>query len=237
MIKKYKRIMLKFSGEVLLGKNGDAIDFVVLEKLCKEIVALHKKKLEIVVVVGGGNIWRYRDNKGKGLPRVESDFMGMMATIMNGAAMKATLERLGAKARVMSALNVAEIAEPYVRQKALDHLDQGRILVCAGGTGRPFFTTDSAAALRGLELNCDVLLKATKVDGVYDSDPMKNKKAKRYDSITFDEVLKRKLAFMDTTASALCREGNLPVVVFDLMKKGNLSKAASAKKIGTLVHV
>ena len=229
--------MLKFSGEVLLGKNGDAIDFVVLEKLCKEIVALHKKKLEIVVVVGGGNIWRYRDNKGKGLPRVESDFMGMMATIMNGAAMKATLERLGAKARVMSALNVAEIAEPYVRQKALDHLDQGRILVCAGGTGRPFFTTDSAAALRGLELNCDVLLKATKVDGVYDSDPMKNKKAKRYDSITFDEVLKRKLAFMDTTASALCREGNLPVVVFDLMKKGNLSKAASAKKIGTLVHV
>ena len=237
MAKSYKRIMLKFSGEVLRGKGSDVIDFDVLEKLAKEIAALHKKKLQIAVVVGGGNIWRYRDNKGKGMPRVESDFMGMMATVMNASAMQATLERLGVPARVVSALAVDEVAEPYVRRKALDHLEHGRVLICAGGTGRPFFTTDSAAALRGLELDCDVFLKATKVDGVYDKDPMKYKNAKRFTKISFDEVLKRKLEFMDTTASALCREGGLSVVVFDLMKKGNLAKVVAQKNVGTMVHV
>jgi uridylate kinase len=237
MAKHYKRIMLKFSGEVLKGKD-ESIDFSVMEKLCKEIKDLHKKKIQIAVVVGGGNIWRYRDNKGKGISRVESDFMGMTATVMNGMAMQSTLERLGVPARVMSALTVQELAEPYVRRKALDHLNSGRVLICAGGTGRPFFTTDSAAALRGLELDCEVFLKATKVDGVYDKDPMKHKNAKRYDSITFDEVLKKRLAFMDQTASALCREGNLKVVVFDLMKKGNLGKVvAGSKTVGTTVHV
>ncbi|MDP2625044.1 MAG: UMP kinase [Candidatus Peregrinibacteria bacterium] len=235
--KAYKRIMLKFSGEVLAGKGDEMIDFDVLERLCKEIVDLHKKKYEIAVVVGGGNIWRYRDNTGKGIPRVESDFLGMMATVMNGVAMRSVFERLGVEARVVSALPVAEVAEPYVRRRALAHLEKGHIVICTGGTGRPFFTTDSGAALRALELNCDVFLKATKVDGVYDSDPMKNKKAKKFDTISFDKVLEKRLAFMDSTASALCREGGVPVIVFDLMKKGNLSAAAAGKKVGTLVHV
>lgn len=243
------RIVLKFSGEVLRGKtvNGDAgdpIDFGVLEGLAKEIKGIlgkggqgnrDKFPLEICLIMGGGNIWRYRDNKGKGMGRVESDFMGMMATVMNGMALLSVLENLGVPTRLMSALPVAEVAEPYVRRKALHHLKKGRVLICAGGTGRPFFTTDSAAALRGLELKCDVFLKATKVDGVYDSDPMKNKRAKRFETISFDEVLERRLEFMDTTASALCREGKLPVVVFDLMKKGNLAKVVSGKKVGTRV--
>ncbi len=233
--KKSKRIMLKFSGEVLKGKGDESVDFVKLEKLAKQVKAV-SKKADMVMVIGGGNIWRYRDNKGKGIPRVESDFMGMMATVMNGVVMQAALEKLGVECRVMSALPVAEIAEPYVRRKALDHLNHGRVLICAGGTGRPFFTTDTAAALRGLELHCDVFLKATKVDGVYDKDPEKHKNAKRFKTITFDEVIKKKLAFMDTTASTLCREGGLEVVVFDLMKKGNLAAAVAGKKVGTYVH-
>lgn len=233
--KKSKRIMLKFSGEVLRGQGDDSIDFGKLEKLAKEVKEV-AKKMSVVMVIGGGNIWRYRDNKGKGIPRVESDFMGMMATVMNGVAMQAALEGMGVSCRVMSALPVAEIAEPYVRRKALDHLEHGRVVICAGGTGRPFFTTDTAAALRALELNCDVLLKATKVDGVYDKDPEKHKNAKLFKSITFDEVIKQKLAFMDITASTLCREGELPVVVFDLMKKGNLALAAAGKNVGTKVH-
>jgi uridylate kinase len=234
--KTYKRIMLKFSGEVLKGAD-EPIDFHVLEALCKEVKALHEKKIQIVIVVGGGNIWRYRDNKGKGMPRVESDFMGMTATVMNAAAMRAMFEHLGVPARAMSALNGTELAETYVRRKAIDYLDHNRVVICGGGTGRPFFTTDSAAALRGLELNCDVLLKATKVDGVYDKDPFKHKDAKRFKDISFDDVLKKKLEFMDATASALCREGNLPVVVFDLMKKGNLAKVADGKSVGTTIHI
>ncbi|PIR13324.1 MAG: UMP kinase [Flavobacteriales bacterium CG11_big_fil_rev_8_21_14_0_20_35_7] len=235
-IKPYKRIMLKFSGEVLKG-NDEPIDFAVLEDLCKEIKAIHRKKIQIAVVVGGGNIWRYRDNKEKGMPRVESDFMGMMSTLMNAAAMRATLERLGVPARVLSALYVSEMGEPYLRRKGLDHLEHHRVVICAGGTGHPFFTTDSAAALRGLELECDVFLKATKVDGVYDKDPMKHKNATLFKTIDFDQVLEKKLEFMDTTATALCREGKLPVVVFDLMKKGNLAKVVAGKSVGTMVHV
>lgn len=235
MAKKSKRIMLKFSGEVLRGGNDDSIDFGKLEKLAKEVKDV-AKKMGVVMVIGGGNIWRYRDNKEKGIPRVESDFMGMMATVMNGVAMQAALEGMGVSCRVMSALPVAEIAEPYVRRKALDYLEHGRVLICAGGTGRPFFTTDTAAALRALELDCDVLLKATKVDGVYNKDPEKYKDAKLFKTITFDEVIKQKLAFMDITASTLCREGGLPVVVFDLMKKGNLKLAAAGKNVGTKVY-
>lgn len=239
----FKRVVLKFSGEVLRGATplgggqaGDPIDFGVLEGLAKEIASVWAKgKREIIIIIGGGNIWRYRDNKGKGMGRVESDFMGMIATVMNGMALLSVLENLGVPTRLMSALPVAEVAEPYLRRKALHHLKKGRVLICAGGTGRPFFTTDSAAALRGLELGCDVFLKATKVDGVYDFDPMKNKRAKRFDKISFDEVLKRRLEFMDTTASALCREGKLPVIVFDLMKKGNLAKVVGGEKIGTKV--
>jgi len=233
----YRRILLKFSGEVLAGKRGDFFDFNVVKRVAKEIADLHKKGIEVVIVTGGGNIWRYRDNTGKGIPRVESDFLGMISTVMNGVVLQAELESLGVEARVLSALPIAEVAEPYVRRKGLKHLGQGHVLLCPGGTGRPFFTTDTAAAIRALELKCDVLLKATKVDGVYDSDPMKNKKAKKFTDITFDEVLERNLGFMDATATALCREGKLPVVVFDWGKKGNLWAAVQGKKVGTLVHV
>lgn len=236
MAKAYKRLMLKCSGEVLLGKNGDMIDFSILNGLAKQVAELHKKKFQVALVIGGGNIWRYRDNTGKGIPRVESDFLGMMATVMNAVAFQSALEGMGIPARVLSALPVAEVAEPYIRRKALHHLQKGRVVICAGGTGRPFFSTDTGAALRGLELNCDVLLKATKVDGVYTADPMKDKKAKKFTTITFDEVLSRRLEFMDSTAYSLCREGKLSVVVFDLMKKGNLLAAAQGKKVGTLVH-
>lgn len=235
--KSYRRIMLKFSGEVLRAQNGDPIDFSVLERLAKEIRTVHAKgKRQVAVVVGGGNIWRYRDNKGKGVPHVESDFMGMMATVMNGMALQAVLERLGVPCRLLSALPVSEVAEPYIRRKAMHHLEKGRVVICAGGTGRPFFTTDSAAALRGLELECDVFLKATKVDGVYDKDPMKHKDAKKFSRLSLDEVLSRRLEFMDATASALCREGGLSVVVFDLMKAGNLAKVVVGKSVGTLIH-
>lgn len=234
---KYSRIMLKFSGEVLQGKDGESIDFKTLGNLATQIKQVHDSKVQIALVIGGGNIWRYRDHQGDGLPRVDSDFVGMMATVMNGIALQSALEKLGVPARVLSALPVASVVEPYIRRKALHHLEKGRVVICVGGTGSPFFTTDTAAALRGLELHCDILLKATKVDGVYDSDPVKNSDAKRYDSISFDEVLQKQLAFMDTTASALCREGKLEVVVFDLMKPGNLQAVASGQSIGTHVHI
>lgn len=232
----YRRLMLKFSGEMLLGKSGEAIDFNLVKQCVQDLAALQKKGFALAVVLGGGNIWRYRDHKGGGIPRVESDFLGMMATVMNGVALQCALEQIGIPARLLSALPVAEVAEPYIRRKALHHLAKGRVVICAGGTGRPFFSTDTGAALRALELNCDVLLKATKVDGVYDSDPMKNKKAKRFTKISFDEVLERQLGVMDLTAATLCREGKLPVLVFDMKKKGNLMAAAMGKPVGTVVY-
>lgn len=234
--KKYRRVLLKFSGEVLAGKEDELFDFSVMDRLALELKALQKKGIQVALVMGGGNIWRYRDHVAKAIPRVESDFLGMMATVMNGVALQSVLERHGVPSRLMSALPVAEVAEPYVRRKALHHLNKGRVLLCAGGTGRPFFSTDTGAAVRALELGCEVLLKATKVDGVYDADPMKNPKAKRFSKITFDEVLDRQLGFMDTTASALCREGGLPVVVFDMSPKGQLAKVVAGGSIGTLVH-
>ncbi|KKT76962.1 MAG: Uridylate kinase [Candidatus Peregrinibacteria bacterium GW2011_GWA2_44_7] len=234
---KYSRIMLKFSGEVLQGKEGDPIDFSVLDRLAGEIAALHQQGVQIAVVIGGGNIWRYRDNSAESLPRVQSDFMGMMATVMNGVALHASLERAKIPARVFSALGGMDVVEPYVRAKVLHHLEKGRVVICVGGTGHPYFTTDSAAALRGLELQCNILLKATKVDGVYDRDPVKDSSAQRYETIRFQEVLEKRLAFMDSTASSLCWEGGLEVLVFDLMKPGNLSAAVQGLPVGTRVHV
>lgn len=236
MSARYRRVLLKFSGELLLGKGRTMIDLSELEALAKDVKTLQHKGFQIAMVLGGGNIWRYRDHKGKGIPRVESDFLGMLATVMNGVAVQTVFEQSGIPTRLMSALPVAEVAEPYIRRKALDHLAQGRVLICAGGTGRPFFTTDTAAALRALELKCDVFLKATKVDGVYDADPLKNKKAKRFDTLSFDELLERKLGVMDLTAATLCREGKLPVVVFNMNKKGNLMAAVTGKSVGTFVH-
>lgn len=228
--------MLKLSGEVLLGRRPSGISPNILKSLCEEIFEVKKLGADIAIVIGGGNIWRYRNYKETGLDRVTLDNMGILATVMNGLAMQNMFEALGAPCRVASAIDVPQIAEPYRRRKAIRHLEKGRIVICAGGTGSPFFTTDSAAALRGLELGCEILLKATKVSGVYDKDPEKYKHAKKFDDLTYHDVLQMELGFMDQAAVSLCKEGNLPILVFNLGKKGNIKKAVFGEKIGTLVH-
>lgn len=232
---KYKRVMLKLSGEVLLGKQDNGIDFQVLHNLCGEIVEVAKMGTEMVIVIGAGNIWRYRDNTGSGIDRVSSDYMGMLATIMNAVAMQSSIEEQGVYVRVCSALNIPQVAEPYLRRRAIRHLEKGRVVICAGGTGNPFFTTDSAAALRALELDCDVLLKATKVDGVYDKDPKKFKDAKKFKAMKYTDVLGMDLEFMDSAAVSLCKDSKLPIMIFDLTQKGNIKKAVEGKDIGTMV--
>lgn len=234
---KFRRIMLKLSGEVLQGHaEGSSIDYKILDGLCREIMEISDLGVQIVIVIGGGNIWRYRDFKETGIDRVVSDNIGMLATIMNAVAMQSTFEKLGVECRVSSAIDIPQIAEPYLRRKVLRHLEKGRIVICAGGTGSPFFTTDSAAALRALETNCDVLLKATKVDGVYDKDPKKFSDAKKFTKITYHEVLERDLEFMDQAAVSLCKESEIPVLVFNLEKHGNIKKAVLGENIGTLIH-
>jgi len=232
---KYKRIMIKLSGEVLLGGCASGIDHNVLESLCDEILEVRKLGVQIVIVIGGGNIWRYRDFKDTGIERVTSDNIGMLATIMNAVAMQSMFEKLGAVCRVASAIDIPQIAEPYLRRKVIRHLEKDRIVICAGGTGSPFFTTDSAAALRALETNCEVLLKATNVDGVYDKDPDKSKNAKKFDELTFHDVLEMDLEFMDQAAISLCKESNVPVVVFNLKKRGNIRAAVLGEKVGTII--
>ena len=232
---KYKRVMLKLSGEVLLGKQDSGIDFEVLHGLCGEIVEVAKMGTEVVVVIGAGNIWRYRDNTGSGIDRVSSDYMGMLATIMNAVAMQSAIEDQGVYVRVCSALNIPQVAEPYLRRRAIRHLEKGRVVICAGGTGNPFFTTDSAAALRALELDCNVLLKATKVDGVYDKDPKKHKDAKKFNSMKYTDVLGMDLAFMDSAAVSLCKDSKLPIIIFDLTEKGNIKRVVEGRNIGTVV--
>lgn len=232
--KGYKRIMLKISGEVL-GDRGNGICTKSLNNIAKEIASLNKNKIEVVVVNGGGNIWRYRDTKDAGIERTTSDYMGMMATIMNGVALQSAIERLGVTCRVATALDLPQIAEPYIRRRAMRHLEKKRIVICAGGTGNPYFTTDTAAALRAVELECDVILKATNVDGVYSADPKKDKKAKLYKNISYKEVISKNLKVMDQTAFSLCRDSGMEIVVFNMYKKGNILKAAKGQKIGTLV--
>lgn len=236
MRSKFKRVMLKLSGEVLLGDGSHGIDHKILDALCKEVLEIHKLGVQIVLVIGGGNIWRYRDFKDTGIERVTSDNIGMLATVMNAVAMQSTFEKLGVACRVASAIDIPQIAEPYLRRKVIRHLEKGRIVICAGGTGSPFFTTDSAAALRALETSCDVLLKATKVEGVYDKDPEKFKNAKKFDELTYQQVLEMDLAFMDQAAVSLCKESAVPIIVFNLEKRGNIKRAILGEKIGTFVH-
>lgn len=233
---KYKRVMLKLSGEVLLGELSSGIDHSVLNSLCKEIAEVHAKGVQIVIVIGAGNIWRYRDNTGSGIERVTSDNIGMLATIMNGVAMQSAFEKLGVECRVASAIDIPQVAEPFLRRKVLRHLEKGRIVICAGGTGNPFFTTDSAAALRALETDCEVVLKATKVDGVYDSDPKKNPQAKKFDELSYQQVLAMQLGFMDQAAVSLCSESKVPIYVFDLQKSGNIMRVVKGENVGTLIH-
>ncbi len=230
----YKRIMLKLSGEVFSGKNEYGIDKPTLDDIAEQVSEI-AKIAQIVIVVGGGNIWRYRDTKDSGIERTVSDAMGMLATVMNSVALQSALEEQGTHTRVLSAVEIPQLAEPFLRRKAIRHIEKGRIVICAGGTGNPFFTTDSAAALRASELSCDVLLKATNVDGVYDKDPNKFKDAKKYTELTYKEAMEKQLQVMDQAAFSLCQEQKLPIVVFNFMEKGNLLKAAKGEKIGTVV--
>jgi len=230
----YKRIMLKLSGEVFFGKGEYGIDKPALDDIARQVAEI-AKLTQVVLVVGGGNIWRYRDTKDSGIERTVSDAMGMLATIMNSVALQSALEEHGAHTRVLSAVDIPQLAEPFIRRKAMRHIEKGRVVICAGGTGNPYFTTDSAAALRALELSCDVLLKGTNVDGIYDKDPHKFKDAVKYETLTYQEALESHLQVMDQAAFSLCQEQNLPIVVFNFQEKGNLLKAAKGEKIGTLV--
>lgn len=212
------------------GMNQD-----IILNVANEIKTVMDKGIQVVVVVGGGNIWRFRDNEQSGIERTSSDYIGMMATIMNSVGLQSTLESIGVYTRVCSAINIPQLAEPYLRRRALRHLEKGRVVICAGGTGNPFFTTDSAAALRASELDCEALFKATNVDGVFDKDPNKHSDAVRYDSITYEEAIEKNLKIMDQAAFSLCREQQVPIRVFNFGEKGVLLKAALGKDVGTLV--
>lgn len=227
--------MLKISGEVLGDKEGHGIDVQALKKIAKEIADLNKHKIQVVVVNGGGNIWRYRDTKDSGIERTTSDYMGMIATIMNGVALQNAIEKNGVSCRVATAIDLPQIAEPYIRRKVIRHLEKNRIVICAGGTGNPYFTTDTAAALRAVELECDIILKATKVDGIYSADPNKDKKATLYKTLSYDEAIEKNLQVMDQTAFSLCRDSGMKIVVFNMHQKDAILHAALGETIGTLV--
>jgi uridylate kinase len=233
----YRRVLLKLSGEALMGDLDYGIEPAVIQRMAAEIAAVHAKGIEIAIVIGGGNIFRGAGLARSGMDRVTGDHMGMLATVMNALAIQDALESQGVFARVMSALQIHEVCEDYIRRRAIRHLEKGRVVILAAGTGNPFFTTDTAASLRAIEIGADILLKATKVDGVYDSDPMKNPDAKHYEAVSFDQVLADKLMVMDATAIVMCRDNRLPLRVFDLTKKNALVHAISGDAVGTLVSV
>jgi uridylate kinase len=232
----FKRVMLKLSGEVLKGGKSYGIDLAALQKISDDIRRVHALGIEIAVVIGGGNIFRGISESAKGMDRANADYMGMLATVINSLALQEYLEKDGVATRVMSAIQMPQIAEQYIRRRAMRHLEKKRVVIFAAGTGNPFFSTDTAAALRAQEINAEVILKATKVDGVYDKDPVKHADAKRFIELTYQEVLARKLGVMDMTAIALCMENSMPIVVFDLNVKGNIYNAVMGKKIGTFIR-
>ena len=233
---KYKRILLKLSGESLMGNGEYGIDPKMLGKYANEINAIIKKGVEVAVVIGGGNIYRGIQSEGAGFDRVQGDYMGMLATIINGMALQSALESISIKTRLLTAIRMEQVAEPYIRRKAMSHLQKGRVVIFGGGTGNPYFTTDTAAVLRAIEIEADVILKGTRVDGIYSADPEKNSSAKKYESISFDQVLQKKLSVMDLTAFTLCQENNLPIKVFNMNVEGNLTKVCEGKNVGTLVE-
>ncbi len=232
----YRRILLKLSGEALMGDEDYGIDPKVIGRLAREVIEAQQAGAEIGVVIGGGNIFRGAGLAAGGMDRVTGDQMGMLATVINALAMQDALEKLGARVRVMSAIKINDVCEDYIRRRAIRHLEKGRIAIFAAGTGNPFFTTDSGAALRAIEIGADLLLKATKVDGVYDSDPQKNPDAKRFDTLGYDEVISRNLNVMDTAAFALARDSNLPLRIFDMSQPGVLLRILRGEEIGTLVR-
>ena len=232
---KFHRIMLKLSGEALMGEADYGIDPKVIGRLADEIIEVQRAGVQIGVVIGGGNIFRGAGLAAAGMDRVTGDHMGMLATVMNALAMQDAIEKRGGFARVMSAIQIHDVAEDFIRRRAIRHIEKGRIVLFAAGIGNPFFTTDSAAALRAVEVGADLLLKATKVDGIYTADPTKHSDAKRYDRLTYDEVIERKLAVMDTAAIALCRDDRMPMRIFDMTVPGNLMRIVNGEPIGTLV--
>ena len=232
---RYRRILVKLSGEALLGTEDYGIDPQILKRIAGEIRDLTQMGVQVAVVLGGGNIFRGAGLARAGMDRVTADHMGMLATVINALAMQDALESLGTYARVMSALRINEVCEDYIRRRAVRHLEKGRVVIFGAGTGNPFFTTDTAASLRAIEINADILLKATKVNGVYDSDPAKNPKAKRYTHLTFDKVLDDRLNVMDATAIVMCRENNLPLQVFNLFHAGDLVRIVRGEDVGTVV--
>lgn len=233
---KYKRVLLKLSGETFLGRRQYGIDPQFTRWLAREIIKAHKVGVQIAIVVGGGNIFRGTSAAEHGLERTVGDYIGMLATIMNSLALQAALEKEDQETRVLSAIEIKDVCEPYIRRRAIRHLEKGRVVIIAAGTGNPYFTTDTAAALRALETNCQIILKATKVDGVYDRDPTKNKGAKKFDELTFSQAITNKeIEVIDNSALSLCMDHKIPILVFNLTKVGNIAAAAAGQKLGTLI--
>ncbi|HWO58311.1 MAG TPA: UMP kinase [bacterium] len=231
----FKRILIKLSGEILAGAPGWGIDLGVLGDIAGQVGDVHRRGIECALVIGGGNIYRGVASAAKGMDRATADQMGMLGTVINALALQDALEKIDIHTRVMTAIPMASLGEPYIRRRAVRHLEKGRVIILAAGTGHPYFTTDTAAALRALEIGADVILKGTKVDGVYSADPMKDKRATKFESLQFSEALARKLKIMDATALSMCMDNNIPVIVFDLTHDGNLLRVATGEKIGTTV--
>ncbi|HWL00542.1 MAG TPA: UMP kinase [Parapedobacter sp.] len=233
---KYKRILLKLSGEALMGDQQYGIDINRVAQYAKDIKEIHSKGMEIAIVIGGGNIYRGLSAEKAGMDRVQADYMGMLATVINSMALQDALEKLEIKTRLLTAIKMEQICEPFIRRRAVRHLEKGRVVIFGAGTGNPYFTTDTAASLRAIEINADVVLKGTRVDGIYTADPLKDASATRFDEITFQDVYNRGLSVMDMTAFTLCQENKLPIIVFDMNKPGNLTRLANGEHVGTLVR-
>lgn len=233
---KYKRILLKLSGESLQGNQGYGIDSQMLTQYCSQIKQVREQGVEVAIVIGGGNIYRGMQGQAKGMDRVQGDYMGMMATVINSLALQGELERQGIKTELFAGLNIEPVCKSFSRRRAKEAFSQGKVVIIGGGTGNPFFTTDTAAVLRAIEIEADIILKGTRVDGVYTSDPEKDPKATKFDTLSFEQALNKQLKVMDLTAFALCQQNNLPIYVFDMNKEGNLQKVVQGEKIGTLVN-
>lgn len=235
MLPKYKRILLKLSGESLQGENSFGIDPTVIAHYAQDIKTITELGVQVAIVIGGGNIYRGMNEQETGIERAQGDYMGMLATVINGMALQSGLEKAGVYTRLQSAIKMEQVAEPYIRRRAIRHLEKGRVVIFGAGTGNPYFTTDTAGSLRAIEIKADVILKGTRVDGIYTADPEKDASAKRYDNISFTEVISKNLKVMDMTAFTLCQENNLPIIVFDMNKAGNLLRVVTGDKVGTLV--
>lgn len=236
MLPKYSRVLLKLSGESLMGERNFGIDSKMLEQYAKEIKKITHIGVQVAIVIGGGNIYRGMNESETGIERAQGDYMGMLATVINGMALQAALEKEGVNTRLQSAIKMEQVAEPYIRRRAIRHLEKGRVVIFGAGTGNPYFTTDTAGSLRAIEINADVILKGTRVDGIYTADPEKDASATRFEILSFTEVISKNLRVMDMTAFTLCQENNLPIIVFDMNRPGNLLNVVTGKQVGTLVN-